>query len=283
MEIIVGKNAGFCYGVKRAVDGTFQELKNGKKVYCLGELIHNKKVVERLQDKGSILIENLSEVKEKNARVIIRAHGVAKEVYEEAEKREIELIDYSCPSVLKIHDIAKEYSQNGYFILLTCASKIHPEVIGIESFCGKNYALIENIEELENAVNQFKMNKVLLISQTTFNMKKFDEMERRLKEIIDANTDLVIQNTICNTTQIRQEETEKLAKEVDKMIIIGGKNSSNTKKLYEIALSQCKNTIFVETKEDLKDEDFSTTNKVGIMAGASTPQELIEELVKALS
>ena len=221
MEIIIGKTAGFCYGVKRAVDGAIEESKKNKKTYCLGELVHNKEVIEDLKNKGIKIIEDINEAKDKNAKVILRAHGVEKNIYEKAKINNLELVDYTCSNVLKIHKIAEEYANKGYYIILTGAEK-HPEVIG--------------------------------------------------------------KNTICLATETRQKETEKLSKQVELMIIIGGKNSSNTKKLYEIAKQNCHNSISVENgkeaEETLKNMDLSTIEKVGIMAGASTPKESIDEVIE---
>lgn len=285
MEVIIGKNYGFCFGVKRAVDGAFKQLENEKKLYCLGELVHNKQVMNKLQENGAILIDDLEQVKNKNLKVIIRAHGIPKKVYETAKDMGIELIDFTCPSVLKVQNIAEEYSNRGFFIILTCSKKNHPEVLGIESHCGDKYVLIENIHEVDSALKKFKEinnNKLLLISQTTYSMKKFKDVELMIKESLDRSLEFVVSNTICLATQIRQDETKKLASEVDKMIIIGGKNSSNTQKLFEIALKNCNNSICVETKEEIENEDFSHCNKIGIMAGASTPQWSIDEIKETI-
>lgn len=281
MEILIGKTAGFCYGVKRAVEGAKKDNDEAKEtIYCLGEIVHNKQVVKELENKGIKFIENIEEAK---GKTIIRAHGVPKEIYKIAENKNIEIIDYTCPNVLKIHKIAEEYSNNGYYIFL-CGSKKHPEIIGTISHCGKNSSIIETEEDIEKAIEEYKkinINKLLLIAQTTYSLKKFDDIQKRIEEKIPKNTELVIKNTICLATELRQKETQELSKKVDIMIIIGGKNSSNTKKLYEIAKQNCKNTVYVETKADLKNID--KTAKIGIMAGASTPQKSIEEIVEFLN
>lgn len=283
MNIIIGKTAGFCFGVKNAVDNTINELNKGEKVYCLGELVHNKQVIENLQEKGLIFIEELDEIKEDNSKVIIRAHGIEKNIYNKAKKKGIKLIDNTCPNVLKIHKLAQDYQKEGYFIFLT-GTKNHPENIGTISYCGENFYLIEdenNIKEAINYLEKTKIRNVLLISQTTYSTVKFKRIEEILKqELKDYN--FIIKNTICLATELRQKETEEISKKVDMMIIIGGKNSSNTKKLYEIASLNCNKTVCIETKEDINLEDFKNIKTIGIMAGASTPQKSIDEVIKVI-
>lgn len=279
MEIVIGKTAGFCYGVKRAIEGAKEELNEKKPVFCLGELVHNKQVIDNLKQEGAIFIENILDANEKG-KVIIRAHGVYKDVYEIAKKKDIEIKDYTCPNVLKIHSIAEEYSKKGYYIFL-CGSKNHPENIGTISFCGKNSAIIETEEDVFECLEQFKstdIKKLLVISQTTYSLEKFYIIEEIIKNELKKDIELVIKNTICKATELRQKETLKISKEVDYMIIIGGKNSSNTKKLYEIAKKNCNNSICIETAEELKLDDLKRKEKIGIMAGASTPKESIDEV-----
>ena len=284
MEIIVGKTAGFCYGVKRAVEGSQALVNKKEQIYCLGELVHNKQVVSELQEKGIKFVEDINDV-HNNSKLIIRAHGVPKEVYEIAKNKNIELVDYTCPNVLKIHEIAKKYHNDGYYIILT-GKATHPEVIGIKSYAGDMISIIESPEEVEKALNEFEeknINKLLLISQTTFNTQKFEIIKDCIEQKIQNNIELIINNTICAATEIRQKEIEKMSLEVDKMIIIGGKNSSNTKKLYEIASKNCKDTILIETKDELDGINFNSINKVGIMAGASTPQNAIDDVIEYLN
>ena len=282
MEIILGKTAGFCYGVKRAVEGTKKELnKTEKYVYCLGELIHNKQVLKTLENEGLIIVENINESK---GKTIIRAHGVPKEVYNIAKIKNMELEDFTCPNVLKVHKIADEYSNKGYYIFL-CGNKRHPENIGTISYCNENYCIIESRKDIEYAIQsqiKSKINKVLLISQTTFNSEEFNVIEDIIRNKLNSSTEFIVKNTICSATEIRQEETIKIAQKVDFMIIIGGKNSSNTKKLYEIASENCKNCVCIETIDELKLEKLNNCNKVGIMAGASTPKDIIEDAVKKI-
>lgn len=284
MEIIVGKTAGFCNGIKRAVDGCYEELTASKKVYCLGEIAHNKQVITNLEEKGLQFIDSLEQITEPNAKVLFRAHGVTKEVYEIAHKKNLQVIDYTCPKVLAIHQLVENYQKEGYYIFLTGESG-HPEVVGTLSFCYPHVFLIETISDVEKAINCFQQshkNKLLLVSQTTFHLEKFEQIKNKIENLLPKNIPFIIQNTICMATQVRQNETKKVASEVEQMIIIGGKNSSNTQKLYEIALANCKNTIFIQTCDQLKNVNFHNIQKVGIMAGASTPQKSIEDVVTFL-
>ena len=283
MEIIVGKTAGFCYGVKRAVDGANEEIKKQKKTYCLGEIVHNKEVVKKLEQKGMKFIEKL-EKEEKNTNVIIRAHGVPKEIYENADEKKINLIDLTCTKVLNIHKIVEEYNERGYFIVL-CGSKNHPENIGTISYCPNNNFILENEKQIEfllNYIEENKIRKILLIAQTTYSTEKFIIIEKELKENIGENIEVIAKNTICMATQLRQEETKEISQKVEYMIIIGGKNSSNTKKLFDISQKYCKQSICIENSKELDENELKQYKNIGIMAGASTPKESIEEVLKKI-
>lgn len=280
MQIIIGKTAGFCFGVKNAVTKTEEQLNKEGSIYCLGELVHNTQVTENLTSKGVKFIENIEEAKNK---VIIRSHGVEKQIYEKAEDLKIELVDLTCPKVLHIHKIAEEYAKKGYFIFII-GKKEHPEMLGTVSFCGENYFVIEKEDEVIEAIESFKKTNIenaLIISQTTFSLEKFKTITEKIKENIECNN-LEIKNTICNATKQRQEETEEIAKQVDTMIIVGGKHSSNSNKLHELAKKYCSNVLFVETEEEI---DIKTIKpgKIGIMAGASTPQKSIQKVVEKLN
>ena len=283
MEIIVGKTAGFCYGVKNAVDNATAEIEKNEMVCCLGEIVHNSKVVKELEDKGMVFIDDLSENKERN-KTIIRAHGVPKEIYTKAEQEGIELVDLTCPKVLKIHKIVSEYAEKGYFIFLI-GNKIHPETLGTASYCGDNSYVIEQEDDITDAINKLNESSkknLLVVVQTTFSMEKFDKYIDYIKSNISESINLEVINTICNATKIRQEETEEMSKKVDYMIIIGGKNSSNTKKLYEISCQNCSKVICIEDKSEIDLSELEGVNKVGIMAGASTPQKSVDEVVELL-
>ena len=264
MEIIVGKTAGFCYGVKNAVDKTKELVQKQRETYCLGELVHNKQVTQDLEEQGLIIINDVEKAKN---NVIIRSHGVPKEIYKKAEELNLKVIDLTCPNVLKIHNIVKEYSAKDYYIFII-GQKDHAETIGTVSYCRKNSTILEKEEDVEKAIKNFKesnLKKLLLVSQTTFSVEKFNKIV-----------------TICNATSIRQKETQEIAKQVDLMIIIGGKHSSNTTKVYEIAKKECKNCILIETSEELNKNRLKNISKIGIMAGASTPSESINNTVEKL-
>lgn len=280
MEIIIGKTAGFCYGVKNAVNKTKEEVQKQKTTYCLGELVHNKQVTKKLKEQGLIIINNIEDAKE---NVIIRSHGVPEKIYERAKELNLKVVDLTCPNVLKIHNIVKEYSTKGYYIFII-GQKEHAEIIGTVSYCKNNSTILEKEEDVITAVSNFKksnLEKILVVSQTTFSLEKFNKIVKNIKDNI--NVKLEIKNTICNATSVRQKETQELAKQVDLMIIIGGKHSSNTNKLYEIAKKECKNCILIETAEELNEKCIKSARKIGIMAGASTPNESIENVVEKLN
>lgn len=281
MEIIVGKTAGFCHGVKNAVDKTKEEVQKQKTTYCLGELVHNKQVTKELEKQGLIIIDDIEKAKE---NVIIRSHGVPEEIYEKAKKLNLKVIDLTCPNVLKIHNIVKEYFNKSYYIFII-GQKDHAETIGTISYCKENSTILEKKEDVNKAIKDFEqsnLKKVLVVSQTTFSMEKFDEIVKSIEQNINKNVELKIKNTICNATSIRQKETQKIANQVDLMIIIGGKHSSNTTKLYEIAKKECKNCILIETAEEIRPDSIKNISKIGIMAGASTPSESINNTVEKL-
>lgn len=303
MEILVGKMAGFCYGVNNAVTKTIEYLeKSNKKLYCLGEIVHNKQVVKELEEKGVTFIDNVENIIElnkenKDITVVIRAHGEPKSTYDLLEKNNIETLDLTCPSVLKIHKTVEEYVNMGYYIFLI-GQKNHPETIGTYGFCKGKCSIIENIEDIDLSIkyvteNNFK--KVLIVAQTTFSLEKFNKFINKIKEFVNKYNavektnnpmELEIKNTICNATKLRQEETNEISKQVEYMIIIGGKNSSNTKKLYDVSKENCNNVILIETYKELQNEDLidkiKKSQKVGIMAGASTPKKSIDDVINIL-
>lgn len=282
MEVIVGKTAGFCFGVANAVNKTKKALEEEKKIYCLGELVHNKEVIKELENNGVVFV---NKVEEANGNIIIRAHGESEETYKKIKELKLNLIDLTCPKVMKIHDIAKEYAQNGFYILLV-GQKEHPETIGTISYCGGNSAIIEKEEDIDKIItklNSLKINKILIISQTTFSLEKFKNITEIIKGKLSNLTQIEIKNTICNATKLRQEEVKEIAKKVDLMIIIGGKNSSNTDKLYKISKSICNNSLLIENYKELDINYIKKFNRIGIMAGASTPQKSITSVVEMMS
>jgi len=281
VEIIVGKTAGFCGGVKRSILESEKLLESNKKIYCLGELVHNKQVIDRLRQEGIIFVDRIEEVPD-GFEVIFRAHGVPKVLYEEAINEHIVYHDLTCPKVLKIHELAEELVNNDYYVILI-AQKDHPETIGTISYCNHDSKIIsckEDIDDVISYVKKRKYKKIAILSQTTFSLRLFNEICESLKiKLKDVTWD--VRNTICAATARRQQETEKLASKVEAMIVIGGKNSSNTKKLYEVAKLGCVNSFIVETYKDLVG-DFRKFTKIGVMAGASTPEKSITDIVDYL-
>lgn len=278
MEVIVGKMAGFCPGVRNAVDKTKEKLEaENSQVFCLGELVHNKQVVEELENLDMKTVEDIAEVPD-GEKVIFRAHGITKEIYEECKNRNIEYTDLTCIKVLDIHKKIENVDPKNLIVLI--GDKNHPETIGSKSFGEDRIIVMQTLEDIPEIEENFKNFKnIEVFCQTTFSVEKFNEFIDELKKV---DTNLIVNNTICHATRIRQEETETLSKEVDYMIIVGGKNSSNTKKLADISRKNCNKVIHVETADELNINDFKELSKVGIMAGASTPQKSIEDVVKIL-
>ncbi len=283
MEIIIGKTAGFCFGVENAVSKTNKLLNENNNMFCLGELIHNKQVTKELEKKGLIMIENIEQAK---GNVIIRAHGTEKKNYNKAMNMGLKVIDLTCPKVIKIHKIAEEYVSNGYYIFLI-GNRSHPETIGTISYCGNNAYIIEHEEDIKKALKNLyisKIKKLLILSQTTFSLDKFNKFVNLIREDTkDKDIQLEIKKTICDTTRLRQEETKEISSKVDVMIIIGGKHSSNTNKLYEIAKKNCTNSILIEDYKQLDLKEIKNYKKIGIMSGASTPKKSIESVVEILN
>lgn len=273
-EVTTAKSAGFCFGVKRAVDMVYDEAKKGERVYTLGPIIHNQQVVEDLEKKGVKIIDSVNDINNGyDATVIIRSHGVPEKVIKALREKNVNIVDATCPFVLKIHKIVKEASQNGKTIIII-GSDNHPEVEGIKGWCVNEPVVLESVEEAENyTVDGAK--KLCVVSQTTFNYKKF-------KDIVDIlskkSYDIDVMNTICNATEERQTEAGTIARQSDAMLVIGGKHSSNTQKLYEICRKECENTYFIQTLDDLDLKQLQSFRSVGITAGASTPNNIIKEV-----
>ena len=281
MNIILAKSAGFCFGVKRAVDTVYDQIekKAGTPIYTYGPIIHNEEVVHDLEKKGVIVVNSIEELKERakeKGTVIIRAHGVEKGVCDEIEQLGYEIVDATCPFVLKIHRLVERYSREGCQIVII-GNEDHPEVKGIKSWSfSEETRVISSKEDAEN-YNADLGQKVCIVSQTTFNYNKFkDLVEIFLKKSYDST----VLKTICNATEERQTEARAIARKVDAMFVVGGRHSSNTQKLYEICKEECKNTYFIETLVDLESKPFQSFGRVGITAGASTPNKIIEEVQK---
>ncbi|UMY98583.1 4-hydroxy-3-methylbut-2-enyl diphosphate reductase [Roseburia rectibacter] len=283
MKVTLAKSAGFCFGVKRAVDTVYEQLEKSvsgnQPIYTFGPIIHNEEVVHDLEEKGVTVLESVEELEERapqGGTVIIRAHGVEKGISGKIKELGYTLVDATCPFVLKIHRLVEKYSTDGAQIVIIGNEK-HPEVKGIKSWSlDPHTAVISTPEEAEKYQAE-SGKKVCIVAQTTFNYNKFQE----LVEIINKKGyDIIVLNTICNATEERQTEAAKIARDVDAMIVIGGRNSSNTQKLFEICKNECNNTYYIQTVKDLDVTCFESIDNVGITAGASTPNKIIEEVQK---
>ena len=274
MEVILADNAGFCFGVKRAVDTVYKQAESGEKIYTYGSIIHNEEVVEDLKKKGVGVIESEEELENiKEGCVVIRSHGLPENICEKIKRQGLKCVDATCPFVKRIHEIVRKESEAGKQIVIIGDSG-HPEVEGIQGWCRTPAIVIESEEEAQKFTYDGKKD-ICVVSQTTYNYNKF----QYLVEIIEQKGyNVIVVNTICNATEVRQAEAAKIAAQVDIMIVIGGKNSSNTRKLYEICMKECQNTYFIQTLDDLHLELPKSVRLVGITAGASTPNNIIEEV-----
>ena len=278
MEVVKAKSAGFCFGVKKAMETVYQQIEANadQPIYTFGPLIHNEEVVKELKNKGVEGVDTVEELKAlKKGIVIIRSHGVSKDIYKIMEENGITCVDATCPFVKRIHKIVdKESSLDKKIIII--GNDGHPEVEGIKGWSNTPAVVVEKEEEaLEFSCKSDE--KICIVSQTTFNYNKFKE----LVEIFEKKGyDISVVNTICNATEERQTEARKIAAEADVMIVIGGTHSSNTRKLYEICKNECENTHFIQTLDDLNLELPKSVRLVGITAGASTPNNIIEEVSK---
>lgn len=276
MDVKIAKNAGFCFGVKRAMNMAWNELEERENgIYALGPLIHNKQAVSKYEEKGLMTVDDLSNIPS-NESVIIRSHGVGEEVYTKSKERDITVIDTTCPFVRKIHNIAKDFNEKGYKIIVI-GDKKHPEVIGINGWCNNEAIIIKTLDEIET-MNFDSNKKYCVVFQTTINLDLYDSVVDKLSEKIN---NVVFKNTICSATKERQQSARELAREVDCMVVIGGKHSSNTQKLVNIC-SDIVPTFSIETKEELNKDDFSKYKVVGVTAGASTPEWIITEVIEFL-
>lgn len=279
MEILKADILGFCFGVRRAVELAYKALDENKnqKVYSLGPLIHNEIVLNKLESKGlSILSEDDLQTIEPESVIIIRAHGVSPEVLHKIESKKCKIIDATCPRVKASQKIVQKYSADKIPVILT-GDKNHGEVKGIAGYASENFILIENSDDAKTMINKGVFNKlksVFVLSQTTFSLSEFEKITDLLKKEIP---EVIIQNTICSATKERQEALLKLCKEVDGVLVIGGKSSANTIRLFNIAQKNCKYALHVQSSDELT-EEIRKMNRIGITAGASTPDEIIEEV-----
>lgn len=285
MEIIRAEHAGFCFGVQRAMDKAFQQIEEaraeGGKLYTCGQLIHNKAVTDDLEARGVTMIESLNEAKRGDV-VIVRSHGEPEQFYREAEERGIELVDTTCVFVTKIHDYVAVAHAAGRPVVIV-GNREHPEVKATNGWCGYEAAVLETPEEARAyAASQEREAEVvpLVVCQTTI---RVELLESILAVFDEAGVKYEIRNTICNATRVRQEHCAKLAREVDLMVVIGDPNSSNSRKLFEIAKNNGKNAKFIQDISDLELKDMAKYNRIGVTAGASTPEWIIKEVISSMS
>ncbi len=276
--VTVAETAGFCFGVKRAVNLVSAETeKSGEGIYTYGPIIHNEEVVRAFEEKGVRVVRDLAQLSHlPPGKIIIRSHGVSKAEQETMEASGFTVIDATCPFVKKIHRHAGEYSRKGYRIVVA-GDRDHPEVQGIAGWVEKGEAYtVKNASDMEK-LSFFPGQKVCFLAQTTFNYNKFQE----LVEIIEKKGyDIIVLNTICSATEERQAEARRIAGHSDAMIVIGDRHSSNTQKLFEICSHACANTYYIQTSNDMDYHKLRSINNVGITAGASTPNNIIEEVSK---
>ena len=255
MQIIVGKLSGFCNGVKYTIEKANEVIKKYHNVYCLGEIVHNESVIKDLESKGMITINQIDKCPQ-NSKVIIRAHGEIKETYDKAKEKNIDLIDLTCGKIKVIKSKIIQKNKDHFIIII--GKKNHPEALGLKSFAGNYSYIVEDDDDINNSI-------------------KFEYLVNKISD--EYNLFIEVDKTICNATSSRQKETEDLSKKVDYMIIIGGKKSSNTKELETISKENCKNTYLIQDYKELKDIEIKSDSKVGIMAGASTPDNLVDEVI----
>lgn len=290
-NILIADSAGFCFGVKRAMNMAWNELDKSDKVviYALGPLIHNKQAVAKYEERGMLTVDTIEEIEKiesekvrrginasKDREMIIRSHGVSKSIYDEAKLKNIPIIDTTCPFVRKIHYLANKCFEDGKQ-LIVIGDRNHPEIIGINGWSSHSAIIAKNLEEISNI--SFETNKdYFIVAQTTMNEKEFDAIINYIRSL---DIKFEVENTICSATRVRQESARELAQKVDLMIVIGGKHSSNTQKLVKIC-QDIVDTFSIETKEDLDRNLLEKYHTIGITAGASTPDWIIEEVINFL-
>ena len=281
MKITKAETAGFCFGVNRAVNMVYELLDEGEKVCTLGPIIHNPQLVEELASKGVRIVESPEEAKN-DETLVIRSHGVERLVYEKAKDLGIEVADATCPFVAKIHKIVAENSLSGAVTIIAGDAK-HQEVKGIIGHCYGEYYVVSTEDELNEILQKkdfFEEKELILVSQTTFNAEIWEKIQKNLKKVC---TNAKIFDTICNATALRQSEADKISRQSDAVVVIGGKHSSNTAKLFDVCSTNCHRTYHIETADELSLIDLKGCLNVGVVAGASTPAGIIKEVIKTMS
>lgn len=274
MDITVAKNAGFCFGVRKAVDKAGKMADEYHKAFTYGPIIHNKQVTENLKNRGVGIVEDIDDIKAGD-RIIIRSHGISKDEQNAIMEKGAIIEDATCPYVKYIHGIVEEMHNKGYTVIIV-GDPNHPEVKGVNGWCNNEAVIVNCLNDVYNINGK---NKLCVVAQTTYNQEKWFML---LNEIIKLSKHIVIHNTICNATELRQDEAIKLSKENDLMIVIGGKESSNSRKLYEICSKYCKKALFIEDENELDLNELKNVNKLGITAGASTPDYIVEGVLQKI-
>ena len=278
-ELTIAKSAGFCFGVTRAVNMVYEAIeKKNVPIYTYGPIIHNDEVVKDMEKNGVTVINDLDELSSHEKGVmIIRSHGISKAEYDKIKDCGFEVLNATCPFVSKIHRYVEDYSSKDYDIIIVGSPK-HPEVCGIKGWADeKCHVTIINSPEDAEKYTKNSTKKLCIVSQTTFNYNKFQDI---VEIIAKKGYDITVLNTICNATEVRQTEARKVAQCSDVMIVIGDRHSSNTQKLFEICKNECKNTYYIQTSDEMDYTQIRSNNNVGITAGASTPNNIIEEVSK---
>ena len=275
MQIIIAKNAGFCFGVRRAVDIVEKELEKKEKVYCLRQLIHNRQVIEKLEEKGLITVENMEDIPD-GAKFVVRSHGIAPEVVEKIKAKNGKILDATCPFVRRAQIVAENFYLDGLDVII-CGDPQHAEVIGINARTKNSATIVNDAKDVKNL--EFKKT-IGVLSQTT---QKAELLKSTVNNLLEKNKKIIIENTICLDSSTKQAEVSALAKVVDMMIVVGGKNSSNTGKLVQLSEAQKIPTYHIEKSSELQKKWFGDIEKVGIAAGASTAKFLIDDVVDKIN
>jgi 4-hydroxy-3-methylbut-2-enyl diphosphate reductase len=276
-EIVVAAHAGFCFGVRRAMELVEKRLGEKKKpVYIIGSLVHNDQVMEKLKQKGLIKVDSVEEIPVDGV-LIIRSHGIAKEVIDEARARQIEIVDATCPFVSKARIMAQNFHKKGYEVVI-CGDAQHAEIMGINSWIGNMGKIVGDPAEVK--LMEFEKNVIGVLSQTTYKMSFLQEVVGQL--LASGKKHVIVENTICSDSATKQNEIKDLAQVMDVIIVVGGKSSSNTNKLAEISKAVGTKTYHIETEKELQKEWFVGVGKIGVTAGASTAQFLVDEVVEKI-
>lgn len=279
MQVILAKNAGFCWGVKRAIDMAMEAQKEADEViYVLGHLVHNEEVVSKLEESNIKIVEDFREA-EPGSVLIITAHGIDYKITQKAKDEGYRIIDTTCPIVKNVHNLTRQFLNEKRKIIIIGHAQ-HIEVKGIKGFADGKAKIIAKLEDIED-LELKDGNKVGIVTQTTFNVSERNKILESLFEKY-PNVDFEIKDTICSDVKKKQNEVHSIADKVDSVVVVGSRNSSNTTRLFEIARQYCPKTYFVNSSSELRDIDWTEVERVGIVAGASTPDWIIQEVVKYL-